>query len=80
MLRYIFYFCAYGNQCCANLCKRRVTFKIGNVIFDTLVTEDIRKKRFVNSEKSFMVFFAFVEEWKKKQGLSEFALFPNGYF
>ena len=62
MLRYIFYFCAYGNQCCANLCKRRVTSKIGNVIFDTLVTEDIRKKRFVNSEKSFMVFFAFVEE------------------
>lgn len=89
MLRYIFYFCAYGNQCCANLCKRRVTFKIGNVIFDTLVTEDISKKRFVNSEKSFMVFFAFVEEiiqlaltanGKKKQGLSEFALFPNGYF
>ena len=87
MLRYIFYFCAYGNQCCANLCKRRVTSKIGNVIFDTLVTEDIRKKRFVNSEKSFMVFFAFVEEiirlaltanGKKKQGL--FALFPNGYF
>ena len=62
MLRYIFNFCAYGNQCCANLCKRRVTSKIGNVIFDTLVTEGIRKKRFVNSEKSFMVFFAFVEE------------------